>query len=34
MADIRAAEDARAEMAATDQEPIPWEQVKADLGLS
>jgi prevent-host-death family protein len=34
MADIRAAEEARAEMASTDQEPIPWEQVKAELGLS
>jgi prevent-host-death family protein len=34
MADIRAAEAARAEMQATDETPIPWEQVKADLGLS
>ena len=33
MADIRAAEDARAEMRATGEAPIPWEQVKADLGL-
>jgi prevent-host-death family protein len=33
MADIRAAEAARAEMKATGQAPIPWEQVKADLGL-
>ena len=33
MADIRAAEKARAEMAATGAVPIPWEQVKADLGL-
>jgi len=34
MADIRAAADARAEMAATGPAPIPWDQVKADLGLS
>ena len=33
MADIRAAEDARAEMRATGESPIPWEQVKVDLGL-
>ena len=33
MADIRAAEAARAEMRATGETPIPWEQVKADLGL-
>jgi prevent-host-death family protein len=33
MADIRAAEAARAEMKATGEEPIPWEEVKADLGL-
>jgi len=33
MADIRAAEQARAEMRATGETPIPWEQVKADLGL-
>jgi prevent-host-death family protein len=33
MADIRAAAAARAEMAATGAAPIPWEQVKADLGL-
>ncbi len=33
MADIRAAEAARAEMRETTQEPTPWEQVKADLGL-
>ena len=33
MADIRAAEDARAEMRATGEAPIPWEQVKVDLGL-
>jgi prevent-host-death family protein len=33
MADIRAAEAARAEMKATGETPIPWEQVKADLGL-
>ena len=34
MADIRAAEEARAEMKATGEAPIPWEQVKADLGLT
>jgi prevent-host-death family protein len=33
MADIRAAEAARAELAAAEAAPIPWEQVKADLGL-
>lgn len=33
MADIRAAEEARAEMRATGEAPIPWEQVKVDLGL-
>lgn len=34
MADIRAAEASRAEMQATGEAPIPWDQVKADLGLS
>ena len=34
MSDIRAAEAARAEMRATGEAPIPWEQVKADLGLT
>jgi prevent-host-death family protein len=34
MADIRAAEAARAEMQATGETPIPWQEVKADLGLS
>lgn len=34
MADIRAAEAARAEMQETGESPIPWEQVKADLGLT
>lgn len=34
MADIRAAEQARAEMTATGAVPIPWDQVKADLGLA
>ncbi|MEO7005730.1 MAG: type II toxin-antitoxin system Phd/YefM family antitoxin [Terrimesophilobacter sp.] len=33
MADIRAAEEAREEMRRTQREPIPWEEVKADLGL-
>jgi prevent-host-death family protein len=33
MADIRAAEAARAELRETGATPIPWEEVKADLGL-
>ena len=33
MADIRAAEQARAEMRVTGETPIPWERVKVDLGL-
>jgi len=33
MADVLAAEEVRAEMKATGEAPIPWEQVKADLGL-
>lgn len=33
MADIRAAESSREEMRATGGTPVPWEQVKADLGL-
>lgn len=34
MADILAAEAARAEMRTTGESPIPWEQVRADLGLA
>jgi len=34
MADIRAATAARAEMQETGETPIPWEQVKVDLGLA
>jgi prevent-host-death family protein len=34
LADIQAAAAARAEMAETDEGPIPWKQVKADLGLA
>lgn len=34
MADIRAAEQARTEMQATGEAPIPWDEVKADLGLA
>jgi len=34
MADIRAAEQARAEMQATGRASIPWDEVKADLGLT
>jgi PHD/YefM family antitoxin component YafN of YafNO toxin-antitoxin module len=33
MADVLAAEEVRAETKATGEAPIPWEQVKADLGL-
>lgn len=33
MADIRAAEAARAEMRETEAVPIPWDEVKAELGL-
>lgn len=33
LADIRAAAASRAEMAESGEEPIPWEQVKSDLGL-
>ena len=34
MADIRAAEEAREEIRRTRAEPIPWDEVKADLGLA
>jgi len=34
MADIRAAEQARADIEQTGATPIPWEEVKADLGLT
>ncbi len=34
LADLRAAAAARAEMADSGDGPIPWEQVKADLGLA
>lgn len=34
MADIRAAEAARVEMKETGELPIPWDEVKADLGLA
>ncbi|MBF6620528.1 MAG: type II toxin-antitoxin system Phd/YefM family antitoxin [Patulibacter sp.] len=34
MVDMRAAEAARQEMRATTETPIPWGQVKADLGLT
>lgn len=34
IADIRAAQAARDEMRETGKAPIPWEQVKADLGLT
>jgi prevent-host-death family protein len=33
LADIEAARAARAEMAETGEPALPWEQVKADLGL-
>ncbi len=34
MADILDAAAARQEMREAENEPIPWEQVKADLGLT
>ncbi|TWH03861.1 prevent-host-death family protein [Nocardioides sp. J9] len=34
LADIRAAAAARAELEESGAAPIPWEQVKADLGLA
>lgn len=34
MRDILDAQEARAEMQTSTGEPVPWEQVKADLGLS
>jgi prevent-host-death family protein len=34
LADIRAAAAARTELEDSDTAPVPWEQVKADLGLS
>lgn len=34
MTDILAAEEAREEMRKTGDTPVPWEQVKADLGLT
>lgn len=34
MEDILVAEAAREEMRATAVEPVPWDEVKADLGLS
>ena len=34
LADLVAADEAREEMARTGDAPIPWEQVKADLGLA
>jgi prevent-host-death family protein len=33
MADIRAADEARREMRATGALPVPWDEVKAELGL-
>ena len=33
LADIEAARHARAEMAETGEEAVPWEQVRSDLGL-
>jgi prevent-host-death family protein len=34
LSDLRAAAEARAEIAESGCDPIPWEQVKADLGLT
>lgn len=33
MTDIRAAQGARDELRRTQSEPVPWDEVKADLGL-
>jgi prevent-host-death family protein len=32
--DLRAARQARAEMKRTGEPPVPWDEVKADLGLA
>jgi len=34
MEDVLAAQAARTEMAETGELPVPWDEVKADLGLS
>jgi prevent-host-death family protein len=34
MVDLRAAEQARAELRESGETPIPWDDVKADLGLA
>jgi len=34
MSDIRAAEQSREAMRRTKNEPIPWDEEKADLGLA
>lgn len=34
LADLRAAQAARAELGEPGVEPVPWEQVKSDLGLA
>lgn len=34
IADIEAANDSRREMAETGETPIPWDEVKAELGLT
>ena len=34
MEDVRAAAEARAEMRRTAAEPVPWAEVKAELGLT
>lgn len=34
LADIRAAAAAREEMTETDAGPIPWDEIKADLGMA
>ncbi|MFM8896815.1 MAG: hypothetical protein ACKOE2_15975 [Actinomycetales bacterium] len=34
LADLQAVALARADMLATGERPIPWERVKADLGLT
>lgn len=34
LADLRAVAEARVEMTRSGEDPIPWEQVKIDLGLT
>ena len=34
LADLRAANEAQTEMDETGQSPVPWEEVKAELGVA